>query len=264
MTSISLYGKTDGIIAVSEEIKRDLINSYGLNEDKIIVIYNSYPIEEIRELCAEELDNEYVDIFRSPVIITAGRLNKQKGHWHLIRSFSKVKKQVPDAKLVFLGEGELYEYLVKLSKELGIQEDVHFLGFQINPFKFIARSSIFIMSSLYEGFPNALAEAQACGVPVISSDCLSGPREILAPNEFRMRKIDYGINIKRYGILTPVCDGKRYAADDELTEEELIMADHMITLLRDEELAVHFRKQSLKRIEDFHIKNIIKRWESII
>lgn len=259
-----LYPKADLIISVSEEIKRDLIDNYNIKADKIKVIYNSYDIHGIKEMAKEEIEDKYSEIFNHPVIITAGRLNKQKGHWHLIRAFSKVKEAIPDAKLVILGEGDLESYLKKLASDLNIIEDVHFLGFQKNPFKYIARSKVFAMASFHEGFPNALAEAMACGVPVMSSDCKSGPREILAPSEFDNENMDYQVDEDRYGILTPVCDGKRYNAIDKITAEEKMISDSIISLLKDDSLWKHFSNQSQHRIKDFEISKIIKEWESII
>lgn len=259
-----LYGKADKVIVVSKEIKRDLVNNYGVDENKIEVIYNSYPIEEIKKLSQNEIEDKYKPIFENPVIITAGRLNKQKGQWHLIRAFNKVKKSIPNVKLVILGEGELEEDLRKLASELNVKDDVHFLGFQKNPFKYISKSKIFALSSFHEGFPNAMAEAMACGVPIVSTDCLSGPREILAPDEFEYKNIKYDLNKSRYGVLVPVCDGVRYGSKDSLTKEEEIMADFMTSLLQNEKLRKYFCKQSLKRIEEFDINNIIKEWECII
>ena len=259
-----LYPKADLIISVSEEIKRDLIDNYNVNADKIKVIYNSYDLQGIREMAKEEIEDKYSGIFNHPVIITVGRLNKQKGHWHLIRAFSKVKEAIPNAKLVILGEGDLESYLNKLASDLNIIDDVHFLGFQKNPFKYIVRSKVFAMSSFHEGFPNALAEAMACGVPVISSDCKSGPREILAPTEFDNENIDYQIDKKRYGILTPVCDGSKYNSKDAISIEELKIADSILSLLKDEKLWNHFSNQSQERIKDFEISKIIKEWESVI
>ncbi len=258
------YNNADLIIAVSKQIRKDLIENYGIYENKIKVIYNSYPIEEIKKQSEEDINLEYKDIFLKPVIITVGRLNKQKGHCHLLRSIAEVKKTIPDVNLVFLGEGELELSLKKLSKDLEINHDVYFLGFQQNPFKYIAKSKIFAMSSLHEGFPNALAEAMACGIPIISSDCLSGPREILSPNEYMSETIKYDLNLNRYGVLVPVCDGNCYDSKEPITNEEKIMAAYIISLLQDKNLWDHFSKQSLSRIKDFDINNIIKEWESII
>lgn len=259
-----LYGKSDKVIVVSKEIKRDLIKNYGIDENKIKVIYNSYPIEEIEKLSKNKIEDEYEDIFDNPVIITAGRLNKQKGQWHLIKAFSRVKKSIPNAKLVILGEGELEKELKRLVNVLNIKNDVHFLGFQKNPFKYISKSKIFVLSSFHEGFPNAMAEAMACGVPIVSTDCLSGPREILAPGEFEHNDIKYGLDKNRYGVLVPVCDGVIYGSKDPLSKEEEIMANSIISLLQNEALRNHFSEQSLKRIKEFDINNIIKEWEQII
>lgn len=259
-----LYPKANLIIAVSEEIKRDLIDNYSIKPDKIKVIYNSYDIHGIKELAKEDIEDKYSEIFNNPVMITVGRLNKQKGQWHLIRAFSKVKEVIPSAKLVILGEGELEPYLKELASDLNIINDVHFLGFQKNPFKYISRSKLFVMSSFHEGFPNALAEAMACGVPVISSDCKSGPREILAPTEFDNENIDYRLDRDRFGILTPVCDGSKYSANDAITVEEEYIANSILTLLKNESLLNHFSNQSKKRIQDFVISKIIKEWESLI
>lgn len=259
-----LYPKADLIISVSEEIKRDLINNYKIRADKIKVIYNSYDIKGIKELTEDPIEEKYREIFDHPVIITAGRLNKQKGHWHLIRAFSRVKKQLPDTKLVILGEGELEPYLKELASDFNIIDDVHFLGFQKNPFKYVARSKVFVMTSFHEGFPNALAEAMACGVPVISSDCKSGPREILAPTEFDNEIIDHQIDKNRYGVLTPVCDGSKYNANDAITLEEEKIKNSILSLLKDENLWEHFSNQSQNRIRDFEISKVIKEWESVI
>lgn len=259
-----LYNKADKIIAVSEEIKRDLIKKFGIEEEKICVIYNSYSLSHLQNLCKEKIEDKYKHIFEDPVIVTAGRLNKQKGQWHLIRAFKQVKQYIPNAKLVILGEGGLKEELIRLSEDLGILEDVHFLGFQTNPFKYISRSSIFVLSSFHEGFPNALAEAMACGLPIISSDCLSGPREIIAPNEINNESISYEIKLDRYGILTPVCDGVKRGPYQKLTREEQILANHILSLLQDSKKRNYFAKKSIERIKDFDIKNLIKEWEKLV
>jgi glycosyltransferase involved in cell wall biosynthesis len=268
-----LYPKADLIIAVSHGVKQSLIN-LGIEEEKIKVIYNPYPIDEIRELAKEPLGS-HEEIFKHPVSITAGRLTKQKGQWYLIRFFKALKEKHKDLKLVILGEGELKDYLVKLSEELGLKTyvwdrdklsesfDVYFLGFQKNPFKFIARSKLFVFPSLWEGFPNALVEAMACGVPVVSSDCRSGPREILAPNtdfNYQTQKPEFA----EYGILMPVFEVKYKSAEEPLGEKEMMWVGTIDKLLEDESLRKNYSEKAKQRAEDFRIEKILIEWRNII
>lgn len=257
------YNKADIIVAVSKAIKRDLIEKFGLNEEKIMIIYNFYDIEKINELAKEVLEDEYIEIFNNPVVITAGSLTRQKGHWHLIRTLKKVKEEVPDAMLVILGQGNLEAYLKKLTKDLGLEKDVHFLGYKKNPFKYIGRSTIYAFPSLFEGFPNALCEAMACGVPVISSDCKSGPREILAPDTDIEQQVK-GIEYAKHGILLPVCDGNYYNANFPLTVEERILAKSIVELYSSKELLEKYSDKVKERIKDFDKDKIILEYENIL
>lgn len=259
-----LYRRADKIIAVSEEIKNNLMKQYKIPEGKINVIYNFYALDEIQQFSKEKIADKYEHIFKCPVVITVGRLNKQKGQQSLIKAFKKVKSTIPDAKLVILGEGNLKDQLKKTSFELGLSKDIHFLGFKSNPFKYIANSKVFVLPSLYEGFPNALAEAMACGVPVISSDCFSGPREILAPAEKDHHNINYHLDKKRYGLLVPVCKELTNQSNVVLTKEEKVLANAIISLLENNELHQYFSNQSLERIQEFGVKEIIKEWENLI
>ena len=268
-----LYPKADLIIAVSYGVKESLIN-LGIQEEKIKVIYNPYPIDEIRELVKEPLGS-YEEIFKHPVLITAGRLTKQKGQWYLLRIFKALKEKHKDLKLVILGEGELKNYLVKLSEELGLKTyvwdrdalsesfDVYFLGFQKNPFKFIARSKLFVFPSLWEGFPNALVEAMACGVPVVSSDCRSGPREILAPNtdfNYQTQKPEFA----EYGVLMPVFEVKYKSAEEPLGGKEIMWVETIDKLLEDENLRKNHSEKAKQRAEDFRIEKIVQEWKEVL
>jgi glycosyltransferase involved in cell wall biosynthesis len=268
-----LYPKADLIIAVSHGVKHSLIN-LGIEEEKIKVIYNPYPIDEIGELAKEPLGS-YEEIFKEPALITAGRLTKPKGQWYLLRVFKALKEKHKDLKLVILGEGELKDYLVKLSEELGLKTyvwdrdalsesfDVYFLGFQKNPFKLIARSKLFVFPSLWEGFPNALVEAMACGVCVVSSDCRSGPREILAPNtdfNYQTQKPEFA----EYGVLMPVFEIKYKSANEPLEEREIMWVETIDKLLEDESLRKNYSEKAKQRAEDFSIEKIVQEWKEIL
>jgi len=258
-----LYNKADIIISVSKAIKKDLVEKFNLPEEKIKVIYNLYDIERIKELACEDIEEEYKYIFNKPTIITVGRLTKQKGHWHLIRAFKQLKDEIPDANLIILGQGDLKDYLKQITINLGLEHDVYFLGFQKNPFKYISRSTIYAFSSLYEGFPNALCEAMACSIPVISSDCKSGPREILAPGTdicLEAKATEY----EEHGILVPVCDGKMYNNNDELTYEEKVLSKSMADLMKNYDLLEEYSERAFNRIMDFSKEKIIEEWKHVI
>ena len=269
----SLYPKADVVVAVSHGVRQSLIN-LGVEKEKVKVIYNPYPIDEIKQLEEEPL-GAYEQIFKHPALITAGRLTKQKGQWYLLRIFKALKEKHKDLKLVILGEGELKDYLVKLSEELGLKTyvwdrdklserfDVYFLGFQKNPFKFMARSKLFVFPSLWEGLGNVIIEAMACGVPVISADCRSGPREILAPDidfNYQTQKPEFA----EYGILMPVFEVKNKSAEEPLEERGIMWVKTIDKLLEDESLRKNYSEKAKQRAEDFRIEKIVEEWKEVI
>ena len=269
----AIYPKADLIVAVSKGVMQSLIK-LCISREKIKVIYNPYPIEEIKNLSKESL-GEFETIFKHPVIITAGRLTKPKGQWYLLRIFRKLKEKHKDLRLVILGEGELKEYLVELSEKLGLKTfvwdrdnisedfDVSFLGFHKNPFKFMARAKLFIFPSLWEGFPNVLVEAMACGVPVVSSDCRSGPREILAPDtdfSYQTEKPEFA----EYGVLMPVFEVKFKSADEPLEEKELMWVEVINKMLEDESLRGIYSERAKQRADDFGLEKIVEEWIEVL
>ena len=133
------FPKAKLVVAASEGVAYDLATYFNIPKGKIQVISNPINIERVRELFKEPLEPEYQKIFDSgPVFITLGRLVNQKAQWHIIWAFQKVKRVVPDAKLIVLGEGHLRNRLTKLIGELGLQDDVYLLGWQNNPFRFLS------------------------------------------------------------------------------------------------------------------------------
>ena len=258
-----LYNRADKIVVNSEGIKYSLIEDFGIALNKIQVISNPIDTAKIEKEKCEELEQQYKKIYSSPVVLTSGRLSQQKGQWHLIRAFKKVVQSIPEAKLIILGGGELRTYLTDLAELTGLKQSVFFPGFQKNPFKFVARASVFVLPSLWEGFPNALIEAMACGIPVISSDCNTGPREILAPDTNYFQRAE-SIEYAKYGILFPVPDGEMKRATEPLTKEEDLLALSILELLTNKKVHALYSAKAAERVKDFSSGIIMEKWKHVI
>lgn len=254
----------DSVVVLSKMVQKDQTNEFNTKEEKIQVIYNACDVEKILNKSKEEIEDDIEEIFKKyKVIITAGRLTYQKGQWHLIRAFKKVVQEIPDAKLIILGTGELEEYLKTLVKNLNLEKSVFLLGFKGNPYKYMVKSDIFVFTSMFEGLGNILLEAMACGLPIISTDCDAGPREIIAP-ESNLESKAINIENEEYGILVPVCDGTYYNSEDEMTKEEELIARSIIDLLDNEKKKMMYKDKSQLRIKDFDKKENTKQWVDLI
>ncbi len=267
-----LHPKADHIVCASEGVKLSLLK-LGIPESKMSVIYNPLDVDKINKLSQEAIEEHF--LLNRPYIINVGRLTYQKAQWHLIRIFAKLKKKFPELALVILGDGELHDYLLRLSQGLELKAcshkfnnisvdcDVFFLGFKLNPYKYLRGAKLFVFPSLYEGFGRILIEALACGVPVVSADCRSGPREILNPGspvDFQTQEIEYA----PYGILMPVLEGVYLKANDPLTEKEKLWASVLEHTLEDEERLKCYREAGPKRAVDFEVNKIVKEWKRVI
>ena len=175
-------------IGVSNGVSKD-IKKLGLGFPKVTTIYN--PIETIKKV--KQKDNSLVD---SPYILTVGRLKKVKDHKFLIRSYALIQEKIKQ-RLVILGEGECYEELTKIVEELGLSTRILFPGFSSDLYSWYTNAELFVLSSINEGFGNVIVEAMQCGIPIVSTDCESGPREILEGG--------------KYGKLVPVGDAEALA-----------------------------------------------------
>ncbi len=251
------------LACVSRASMADFQNTFPIKPEKLTVIHNPFDVDKILSDSTEPLPPEYENVFDRQVIINVGHLTKQKGQWYLIRAFKKVQESLPDSRLVFVGDGVLRQYLENLAKDLGIADKVVFLGVQKNPFKFIARANLFGLSSLWEGFPNVLVEALICNSAVLAVDCQSGPRELLAPSTNVSHPFSE-IEHSEYGVLTPPFDGAFKGAREPLSREELLMAEAMIELLKNDALREKYKKSSSRRIQSFRAENILSLWMNTI
>ncbi|HZX50254.1 MAG TPA: glycosyltransferase [Candidatus Paceibacterota bacterium] len=241
-----LFRRAALILAVAHAIKEDLIQAFGVPEQRIRVIPNPIDMQRIQQLAREPLPVEYQHIFGKPVVVTMGRLTRQKGQWHLLKAFGYIKSKAPEAQLVVLGEGVLKDQLRALAADLGIEKQVHFLGWQENPYRFLGKARVFALSSLWEGLPMVLLEAMACGLPVVSTDCKSGPKEILDPD---------------IGILTPVCARDWGTMGKEISREEQLLGQALLRVLGDKEYAALLAQKSLSRAQDFDNSRVLGQYD---
>lgn len=185
------YATADGVVAVSRSVADDLCSLTGLPPRLVTPLYNPVVDSELIAKAKSPVDHPWFVPGAPPVIIAAGRLAEQKDIPTLLQAFAQVRAQ-RQARLLLLGEGEMRRKLEALARELGVDQDVSLPGFTSNPFAFMARAAVFVLSSAYEGLPGVLIQALACGCPVVSTNCPGGAAEILENGQ--------------YGRLVPVGD----------------------------------------------------------
>lgn len=170
--------KADHVVTVSNGIRDQILETYHLNPERVTSIYNPLDYENISELAVEPVVNNWINQDSTPVVLGIGSLTEQKNFDLLIRSFKIARSSVP-CRLVILGEGKLRPKLLALVNELGLEDDVLMPGFVSNPFSWLNKSKVFVLSSDWEGLPGVLLEALACGTQIVATDCKTGPNEIL-------------------------------------------------------------------------------------
>lgn len=177
------YRRAYRVVANSYGSVADLQRTLGLGPERVAVVYNPTNEGRIIDESRAPLDHSWFSQGEPPVVLGVGRLTAQKDFATLIRAFAIVRQQIP-ARLVILGEGPERAMLEQLVLDLGLAQDVDMPGFMESPYPFMARASVFVLSSLYEGLPNVLIEALAIGTPSVSTDCPSGPQEILEGGKY--------------------------------------------------------------------------------
>jgi glycosyltransferase involved in cell wall biosynthesis len=185
------YYWADGIVAVSHGVGDDLAHMTGIPRERIRVIYNPVVTPELRQMAKVQVEHAWFGPDQPPVLLAAGRLSASKDFPTLIRAFAQVRSARP-ARLMILGEGEERPALEQLVSQLGLEQAVSLPGFVENPYAYMRQAALFVLSSTSEALPTVLIEALYCGLPLVSTRCPGGAREILADG--------------RYGQLVPVGD----------------------------------------------------------
>jgi glycosyltransferase involved in cell wall biosynthesis len=192
-----LYRHADLVTAVSEGVADELAQLAAVPRDKIAVVYNPMVDDEIAARAAEPVEHPWFRAGEPPVVLACARLVPQKDYPTLLAAFARLRRDVT-CRLWILGEGPLRGELEALAVKLGVGDDVHFAGFDKNPFRFMARACVLMHASRAEGLPGSLIQAMACGTPVVSTDCDFGPREVITTG--------------RDGYLVPIGDVEMLAA----------------------------------------------------
>jgi glycosyltransferase involved in cell wall biosynthesis len=234
--TIRLFRKIDRVVVVSREMISGLSSFFHMSPEKFEFIYNCIDLEKIGELKNEEIEEkEFYSGKR--LIMTACRIDiHQKDIVGLIRAFEVVLGKITNVILIIIGDGPDREIVEREIVSRGIQDSVFLFGYRQNPYKYMSRSDVFVLSSFSEGLPLVLLEAMACGCPVISSDCDFGPREVL----------EYG----KDGLLVPVGD-------------ILAMSDALLKMLSDKKMRDDYITRGYARVKYFSKEKTLEEYENL-
>jgi glycosyltransferase involved in cell wall biosynthesis len=266
-----LYRRADRIVTVSRDIMAELV-SLGVPRAKLVTINNFFNLEQIAARSREPLTEVEQAIYESaPILITSGRLAPQKHQAPLFGILSAILRERP-AKLVLLGDGELRERLIAQARDVGLRVydawsgkhlspefDVFFLGLQQNPFKYLRPATLFLFPSAWEGFPLALCEAMICGTPVLSTDCPTGPREILAPETHSPRTAIAASEPGAFGMLMPMLNDYTRRA-----QSEGVWAEAILRLIDNPAERDRLGALGAVRMQEFSSEKIARRWIELI
>lgn len=265
------YRRADLIVTVSEGIRMELINNFNLQPRKIQVIYNIFPIGNLLNLAEEEVAIVLGAPKKKYRIVASGRLAEPKNFAALLFIIRSLRNKAFPVQLLLIGDGPLKESLLLTCETLSLEfqdmpsgegeiqkeADVIFLGYQSNPFKFYKLGHLFIMTSMWEGFPLALGEAMALGMPVLSSDCPpSGPLELIDPDWKQVYPLRHYPYISSNGVLLPV----PYPERKETIE---LWVETIMNLLQDKEFLEKIGKSAKVRVEVLSEEVIKEKWLNI-
>jgi len=235
------YKYADAIVANSKLIKTDLEEFFKIPAERLHSVYNPVDLRFITSAKKEPVNPHFFSA--ATTFVCVARFDYQKNHVAIIDAFSKIKEH--DFKLLLVGTGRLYNEIFQQVKDNELSDKVEFLGFQKNPFNIIAASDCFVLFSHFEGFPNALQESMACETPIISADCETGPRELLAPQSLQAPALlNNTVEMAEYGILVPPGNVD-------------LLVEALVKVMNDKQILENYRIKSRERSKVFDV-SIIK------
>lgn len=229
--------KADRLLCCSEALRGMIEKKYACSCTYTLTGF--FDIPQIQARAAEwEAPLPWQD---GRIIVSMGREDVVKGFWHLLKIFALVHRELSDTKLLIIGKGEFTEYR-KLAADLGVADAVHFAGLQRNPYPYLKRGALYLLTSYWEGFPNALVEAMSLGLPAVATDCMTGPAEIFDG---------------KYGILVPNMGKEPDMDASHIEEVERSTAARVISLLENEEEMARYSRLSVERAGVFSKESYI-------
>lgn len=250
-----VYGRIDRIICSTRAMEHHMAEIFPKYERKTHVIFNPFDLQDLLEKGSVPVE-DYV--FSPHTIVRHGRLHEGKNYPRLIRAFFLVQQRVPDAQLLLIGDGPMRDKLQALVSQYGLEGHVTFLGTRKNPFAYLEKSCLYVLSSYIEGFPNALVEGMLF-LPAVSVDCLSGPREILSRGAFDASTS--GIEIADYGVL--VANAEETACNTVISDADHLLAEGILAVLTDQETLSTMKKRARARAESFSLETFQRSLEQL-
>ena len=274
-----LVKKADLIVCCSRDIEKYVKIKYKFNNTA--VLYNLYDADTIRKEAAasdsplpfaEEL-KDVGSLQQEPgqlrYLVSMGRDDPMKGFWHLIKAFKLVHDQIPEARLILMGAGTFQKYKI-LAEQLKITDAIYFAGMRRDPYALLKYGEVYLLTSANEGFPNALVEAMTLSLAPVSTNCLTGPAEILVRNgdtaslndQFteKQKEKETPVIYGDYGIVVPEMQKEENLDPADITEEERNLADTVIRLLQDEKLLQSYRQTAARRAGDFTYEKYLEQF----
>lgn len=274
-----LVKKADLIVCCSRDIEKSVKIKYKFNNTA--VLYNLYDADTIRkEAAASDLPLPFAEELKEAgslqqepgqlrYLVSMGRDDPMKGFWHMIKAFKLVHDQIPEARLILMGAGTFQKYKT-LAEQLKITDAIYFAGMRRDPYALLKYGEVYLLTSANEGFPNALVEAMTLSLAPVSTNCLTGPAEILVRNgdtaslndQFteKQKEKETPVIYGDYGIVVPEMQKEENLDPADITEEERNLADTVIRLLQDEKLLQSYRQTAARRAGDFTYEKYLEQF----